>query len=154
MLLKDLPSSARHRQDRATCLLPHHTMHRRWCHPSTCPLGGATTMYEYKVVRWREREAALAFLREKELETWGWTGVACYERPAPHGKIPAWAATEGMSESMATQWQGSISMSIAHITIREYGGCPEGPAPHWMKPSGKLAPPLTDSTTQERRPCS
>lgn len=38
-----------------------------------------------------------------------------------HGQFPAQTATEGHAESLATQQQGLVSMSVVHITTREHG---------------------------------
>lgn len=74
-----------------------------------------------------------------------------------------------MSESLAMQWQGLVSMFLAHITTREHGGggvpgnCSWGakcmsrgyaitdPAPYWMLCSSELAPSLTSGITWESR---
>ena len=69
-----------------------------------------------------------------------------------------------MSESMTMQWQGLMLMSMAHFTTRDLVWMATqdhvdvqdlyrtGPTPHWMQPSGDLAPPLTCSNTWERGP--
>ena len=63
-----------------------------------------------------------------------------------------------MSEFMGKQWQGSVLMSLAHITTREHGDVPgrgparyhldvqvlgiTGPTPQGMQSSGEMAPSL------------
>lgn len=67
-----------------------------------------------------------------------------------------------MSESLTMQQQGSVLMSVAHIITRKHGDilglgdhmyvqelCRTAPAPHWLWPSGELAPSLTTSSTRE-----
>jgi hypothetical protein len=70
----------------------------------------------------RGREETWTLWREMELETWEWNEVACCEWTAlppramvrSQPKLPPRA----MSESMAMQCQGSVLISVAHITIK------------------------------------
>lgn len=87
-----------------------------------------------------------------ELETGGWRGGACCEWPVPlPGAMVRWQPEpplRAMSGSMVMQ--GWVLLSVAHITIREHGMSlvradvqelgRTGPAPHWLPPSGELAP--------------
>lgn len=76
-----------------------------------------------------------------------------------------------ISESVAMQLQGTVLMSVALITSREYGAvpgrvsfqrppgyqglCRTGPISHWMQCCGELVPSITGGggPTQESRPC-
>lgn len=60
-----------------------------------------------------------------EFKTPGWTGVACCEWSATtwgQGESQPELPLKAMSEFMATQWEGSVSMSTAHITTKNMGG--------------------------------
>lgn len=75
---------------------------------------------------------------------------------------------KAMFQSVVTQQQGPVSMSMAHITIRKHGAsltrtatgdhtnahglCIIGHDSHWMQCSRELAPSLTRSRTQENIP--
>ena len=60
-----------------------------------------------------------------ELETCVWRGVVCREWPSlPPGALvrsQPELQLKAMSETMAMQWQGLVSMSVAPVTSREHG---------------------------------
>jgi hypothetical protein len=92
------------------------------------PAAGATTIRRNGWSEGREGEAQqLEYYEEMGLETRGWRGVACCEWPALPPELvtgPSLLLLRAKSESMATQWQGPVFLSLTHITTRGHGQVP------------------------------
>lgn len=115
----------------------------------------------YVVGGWERKRNGTVYYEER----WN-SGVACYEWPAlPCGTImksQPELPLKAMSGSVAMQHQRSVSMSMAHITVREYEDIPgwsnhQGPCEcpeagqNWLWCSGELAPrPTPEATSVEQ----
>jgi hypothetical protein len=102
-----------------------------WCHPLACkpsgqPVAGATTMCEHVMVRRAGKKCGAAWAYE---EWWNWRDSRMERSRLLWVASPAiWVMVRSqpellqraMSESVAMQQQGSVSMSIAHIITREH----------------------------------
>lgn len=97
-----------------------------------------------------------------ELATGGWKGTTCCEQSAPPPeavmKSQSILPMRAMSGSLVMPLQGSVSISIAHITNTVHAGIPGlgshlGPQispsiSQWLRYSGEMSLPLTNCSTQ------